>query len=60
MGQQLANVVLDADEPLIEVTPLKGFTFHRFRQIGISYHLLSRTVLDRLDRWRTPAAAGSP
>jgi glycine/D-amino acid oxidase-like deaminating enzyme len=50
MGQQLANVVLDATDPLIQVTPLKGFAFHGFRQLGISYHLLSRSWLDRLDR----------
>ncbi len=50
MGQQLATVVLDDAEPLIRVRPLEKYAFHALRQVGISWHLLSRTALDRLDR----------
>ncbi|MGB7299444.1 MAG: FAD-dependent oxidoreductase [Burkholderiaceae bacterium] len=50
MGAQLAAVILDSAEPLIEVRPLSTFKMHPFRQIGISFHLLSRKVLDRFDR----------
>lgn len=50
MGQQLAQVVSGEGEPLIEVTPLKRFALHRFRQAGISFHLLSRGFLDGLDK----------
>ena len=50
MGQQLANVILDEAEPLVEVRGPERFAFHRFRQIGISYHLLTGTLLDRIDR----------
>ena len=50
MGQQLANVVLAEAEPLVEVRGPERFAFHRFRQAGISFHLLTGTLLDRLDR----------
>ena len=50
MGQQLANVVLAEAEPLVEVRGLERFAFHRFRQAGISFHLLTGTLLDRFDR----------
>ena len=50
MGEQLANVVLGDDEPLLEVRGLERFAFHRFRQLGIAYHLLTGRLLDRLDR----------
>ena len=50
MGQQLASVILDDAEPLVELRPLERFAFHDFRQVGISFHLLSRTLVDRFDR----------
>ena len=50
MGQQLANVVLDESEPLVEVRGAERFAFHRYRQIGISFRMLSGTLLDRVDR----------
>ena len=50
MGQQLANVVLTEAEPLVEVRGPERFAFHRFRQAGISFHLLTGTLLDRFDR----------
>ena len=50
MGQQLANVVLAEAEPLVEVRGPERFAFHRFRQAGISFHLLTGTLLDRFDR----------
>ena len=50
MGEQLANVILGKAEPLLQVKPLEGFTFHAFRQIGISFHLLSRSAVDQVDR----------
>ena len=50
MGQQLANVVLAQAEPLVEVRGPERFAFHRFRQAGISFHLLTGTLLDRFDR----------
>ena len=50
MGQQLASVILDSEEPLLEIQPLKPITGHGFRQLGISYHLLSGVVLDWIDR----------
>ena len=50
MGQQLANVVLDEAEPLVEVRGPERYAFHRFRQAGISWHLLAGSVLDRFDR----------
>ena len=50
MGQQIANVVLDEAEPLVQVRGPERFAFHRYRQIGISYHLLAGSLLDRLDR----------
>ena len=50
MGQQLANVILDEAEPLIEVRGPERFAFHRYRQIGISYRMLTGSLLDRFDR----------
>ena len=50
MGQQLADVVLAKAEPLVEVREPERFAFHRFRQGGISFHLLTGTLLDRLER----------
>ena len=50
MGQQLANVVLDEAEPLVEVRGPERFAFHRYRQIGISFRMLSGSLLDGLDR----------
>ena len=50
MGQQLANVILDEAEPLVEVRGPERFAFHRYRQIGISFRMLSGTLLDRFDR----------
>ena len=50
MGAQLADVILDRQEPLVEVRPLQRFVFHPLRQAGISFHLVSRKVLDRRDR----------
>ena len=50
MGQQLAGAILGDYEPLVEVRAPDRFAFHRFRQIGISYHMLTGRLLDRLDR----------
>ncbi len=50
MGAQLADVILDRQEPLVEVKPLQRFVFHPVRQVGISFHLMSRKALDRRDR----------
>ena len=50
MGQQLANVILAEAEPLVEVRGSDRFAFHRFRQAGISFRLLTGSLLDRLDR----------
>ena len=50
MGAQLADVILDRQEPLIQVKPLQRFVFHPVRQAGISFHLMSRKALDRRDR----------
>ena len=50
MGQQIANVVLDEADPLVQVRGPERFSFHRCRQVGISYHLLAGSLLDRLDR----------
>ena len=50
MGQQLATVILGDGEPLVEVRASDRFAFHRLRQIGISYHMLTGRLLDRLDR----------
>ena len=52
MGQQLANVILAETEPLVEVRGPERFAFHRFRQAGISYRMLTGSLLDRLDRRR--------
>ena len=50
MGQQLAGAILGDVEPLVEVRTPDRFAFHRLRQIGISYHMLTGRLLDRLDR----------
>lgn len=50
MGAQLATVVLQSGEPLIELKPLHTFAMHPLRQIGISFHLATRKTLDRIDR----------
>ena len=50
MGQQLATVILGDGEPLVQVRGPERFAFHRFRQAGITFHLLTGTLLDRLDR----------
>ena len=50
MGQQLANVILDESEPLVEVRGAERFAFHRYRQIGISFRMLTGSLLDRFDR----------
>ena len=50
MGQHLAGTILGDCEPLVEVRAPDRFAFHRFRQLGISYHMLTRRLLDRLDR----------
>ena len=55
MGQQLANVVLDESEPLVEVRGSERFALHRYRQIGISFRMLTGTLLDRFDRRGTAA-----
>ena len=54
MGRQLANLITDFAEPLIEIEPLKPIAGHRFRQMGISYHLLTGALLDRLERINKP------
>ena len=50
MGQQLAGAILGDVEPLVEVRGPERFALHRFRQAGISVHLLAGSLLDRLDR----------
>ena len=50
MGQQLAGAILGDVEPLVEVRTPERFALHRFRQAGISVHLLAGSLLDRLDR----------
>ena len=50
MGQQLANVVLGEAEPLVEVRGPERFAFHRYRQAGISFRMLTGSLLDRFDR----------
>ena len=52
MGQQLAGMILGDREPLVEVRGPERFAFHRFRQAGISLHLLTGSLLDRFDRRR--------
>ena len=50
MGQQLANVILGEDVPLVEVRGPERFAFHALRQVGISYRMLTGSLLDRFDR----------
>ena len=49
VGKQLSALVLGAD-PDLAAQPLKGYALHPFRQGGISFHLLSGSILDHLDR----------
>lgn len=49
MGKQLALAVLGED-PDMTVDALRPIPFHRLRQIGISWSLLTGGWLDRLDR----------
>ena len=46
MGKQLALGAFD-DDPDMEITPLSPIAFHNFRQLGISYKILSGQWLDR-------------
>ena len=46
VGKQLALAVL-GESPDLEIQPLKTYAFHPFRQLGISYRLVSGTLLDR-------------
>lgn len=48
MGQQLARLVAGEDVPL-PVTKGAPFFFHKFRDIGVAWHTLSGSVLDRFD-----------
>ena len=57
MGQQLANAILDEAEPLVQVRGPERFAFHRFRQAGISFRLLTGSLLDGLDRLGRRGAA---
>jgi glycine/D-amino acid oxidase-like deaminating enzyme len=51
MGKQLALAVL-GDDPDMTIEPPSAIPFHRLRQIGISWNLLTGGWLDRLDRRR--------
>ena len=46
MGKQLALAVL-GESPDLRIQPLRTYRLHPFRRIGISYRLLSGTLLDR-------------
>ncbi len=48
MGKQLAMAALGED-PDMPVTPLARIPFHPFRQVGISWNLITGRLLDRLD-----------
>jgi glycine/D-amino acid oxidase-like deaminating enzyme len=48
MGKQLALAVLGED-PDMPIEPLYETPFHRLRQIGLSWHLLSGELLDRFE-----------
>lgn len=47
MGKQLARLVCDEDVPMPLECP-RPIKFHRFRQVGISLHLLTGPIFDRL------------
>lgn len=47
MGKQLADLVCGEDIPM-PVQPLRPIQFHRFAQIGISFHIVSGRLLDRM------------
>ncbi len=49
MGKQLALAAL-GEEPDLPVEPLGGIPFHRLRQLGVSWRLLTGGWLDRLER----------
>ena len=47
MGKQLADLICGEDIPM-PVQPLRPIAFHRFAQIGISFHILTGRLLDRM------------
>jgi glycine/D-amino acid oxidase-like deaminating enzyme len=49
MGKQLAHVVIGG-ETMIPVTPLRTIPLHRLRQLGISFHLITGSARDHIDR----------
>ena len=46
MGKQLAMAV-HGEDPALPIEPIQRIRFHRFAQLGVSYRLLSGTLLDR-------------
>lgn len=56
MGKQLAHVVIGG-ETMYPVTPLRTIAMHPLRQLGISFHLITGTALDRFDRLKLPKAS---
>ncbi|MGD8520313.1 MAG: hypothetical protein PVF56_04135 [Desulfobacterales bacterium] len=47
MGKQLADLVCGEDVPM-PVEPVRPIPFQRFAQIGISFHIVTGRLLDRL------------
>ena len=47
MGKQLADLVCGEDVPM-PVEPVRPIAFHLFAQIGISFHIVTGRLLDRL------------
>jgi sarcosine oxidase len=47
MGKQLADLVCGEDVPM-PVHPVRPIPFHRFAQIGISFHIVTSRLLDRM------------
>ena len=47
MGKQLADLVCGEDVPM-PVHPVRPIMFHRFAQIGISFHIVTGRLLDRI------------
>jgi glycine/D-amino acid oxidase-like deaminating enzyme len=47
MGKQLADLICGEDIPM-PVQPLRPIAFHRFAQIGISFHIIAGRLLDRM------------
>jgi glycine/D-amino acid oxidase-like deaminating enzyme len=47
MGKQLADLVCGEDVPM-PVQPVRPIPFHRFAQIGISFHIVTGRILDRM------------